>query len=49
MEKRSLLNMILLGLVTLGIYYIYWFFATRNEMVAKEQKFLQHGWQLFHL
>jgi hypothetical protein len=35
MEKRSLLNMILLGLVTLGIYYIYWFFATRNEMVAK--------------
>ena len=35
MEKRSLLNMFLLGLVTLGIYFIYWFFATRKEIVAK--------------
>jgi hypothetical protein len=38
MKNRSLLNMFLLGLVTLGIYYIYWFFATRREMVAKGAK-----------
>lgn len=38
MEKRSLLSMFFLGLVTLGIYLIYWFFATRREMVAKGAK-----------
>ena len=35
MEKRSLVKMFILGLVTLGIYYIYWYFATRRELIEK--------------
>ena len=35
MQKRSLVTMFFLGLATLGIYFVYWFFATRRELVEK--------------
>jgi hypothetical protein len=38
MQKRSLVSMFFLGLVTFGIYYLYWFFATRRELIAKGAK-----------
>lgn len=35
MKKRSLTIVILLDIMTLGLYEIYWLATTRNEMVAK--------------
>ena len=35
MKKRSLGNIILLSIITLGLYEIYWLASTRNEMVEK--------------
>jgi hypothetical protein len=35
MQQRNLLKMFLLTLVTLGIYQIYWLYATRKEMIAR--------------
>ncbi|MDI6806281.1 MAG: DUF4234 domain-containing protein [Candidatus Aenigmarchaeota archaeon] len=30
--KRSLVKVYLLGIITLGIYFIYWYVKTKNEM-----------------
>lgn len=38
MERRSLLFVILISIVTLGIYDVYWLFVTRNELVQKGYK-----------
>jgi len=35
MRNRSIVGMILLTLVTLGIYPIYWYVSTKNEMVEQ--------------
>lgn len=35
MQTRSLLQMVLLTIITLGIYQIYWLYKTREEMVQK--------------
>lgn len=35
MKRRSLTTVILLDIVTLGLYEIYWLVATRNEMVSR--------------
>lgn len=34
MTKRSVVGVILLTLVTFGIYHIYWYVKTKDEMVA---------------
>ena len=33
-EKRSLVKIYVLGILTLGIYFIYWFIKTKDEMNA---------------
>jgi len=38
MKHRSLVKMLILNIVTLGIYRIYWLFKTRREMVDKKFK-----------
>jgi len=30
--KRSLIKIYLLGIITLGIYFIYWLVKTKNEL-----------------
>ena len=30
--KRSLLKVYILGIITLGVYFLYWFVKTKNEM-----------------
>ncbi|NBU33023.1 DUF4234 domain-containing protein [bacterium] len=34
MKKRSIVKMLILEIVTLGIYRLYWFIKTRKEMMA---------------
>lgn len=34
MQKRNLLKMLLLNIITLGIYQFYWLYSTRKELVA---------------
>jgi len=31
-QKRNLLVVYLLGFITLGIYFLYWYYATKEEM-----------------
>jgi len=38
MKKRNLVFMIVMSVITLGIYTIYWLYATRKELVAKGAK-----------
>jgi len=35
MTRRSPISIILLSIVTLGIYYLVWYVSTKNEMNAK--------------
>lgn len=38
MTKRSVLTVILLSIVTCGIYSIYWYYQTANELNACEEQ-----------
>lgn len=38
MKQRKLAHVIILGLITLGIYDVYWLISTRKEMIAKGYK-----------
>lgn len=46
MTKRPLWQVIVFGIITLGIYDLVWLYKTRNEMVAKGQK-IPSFWLLF--
>jgi Domain of unknown function (DUF4234) len=46
MKKRSVAAVIILSLVTFGIYYMVWVYKTRKEMVAKGQS-IPTFWLLF--
>ena len=35
MQRRSVLGVIVLSIVTFGIYSLYWYVSTKNEMVAR--------------
>ena len=43
MTKRSVVAVIVLSLITFGIYGIYWFVATKNEMVYRGAS-IPTGW-----
>jgi len=45
MKKRSVVGVILLTLVTFGIYHIYWSVATKDEMVELGAE-IPTGWLL---
>ncbi len=38
MKKRSIWKMLVLSIVTLGIYQLYWYIKTRREMMALDPK-----------
>lgn len=38
MKNRSIVFVIIMSIVSLGIYGIYWMFSTRNELVKKGQR-----------
>ena len=46
MQKRNPVTVILLSLITFGIYQLYWFVVTRREMVKKGYKIPSIWWVL---
>lgn len=46
MQKREIWKVVVLGLITLGIYDIYWLIATRREMVQRGET-IPSIWLLF--
>lgn len=44
MKKRSLLKVLVLTLITLGLYEFYWLYKTRNEMVREYNVKIPNGW-----